>query len=161
MAAAINFCCQGRPFFLAGEEFGRTKGGVKNSYCSHSRINQLDWVRAWKNKDLVDYYRGFIALRQQLPAVLDKTADAGKRILWAKQTAPDCAAVCLDNRGDSPWKQVLLLVNGSKDDRMGSLPEGSWQVLADGTSSFRWQENILADKLFRSKAGTVTVLGMV
>lgn len=161
MAAAINFSCQGRPFFLAGEEFGRTKGGVKNSYRSDSRINQLDWARAWKNEALVDYYRGLIALRQQLPGLQDKTMAAGKRILWAKQIGPDCAAVCLDNRGDSPWKMLLLLVNAGKTDRMGSLPDGHWQVLVDHASSFRWQEKILADKTFCAKAGAVTLLGLV
>ncbi len=34
LAAAINFCCQGHLFLLAGEEYGRTKCGVRNSYNS-------------------------------------------------------------------------------------------------------------------------------
>ena len=28
-------------------------------------INQLDWTRAWANRQLVDYYRGLIALRMR------------------------------------------------------------------------------------------------
>ena len=160
MAAAINFCCQGRPFFLAGEEFGRTKGGVKNSYCSSSRINQLDWIRAWRNRELVDYYRGLIALRQLLPGLQDKTAHAAQRILWTKETAADCAAVCLDNTGNSPWKKLLLLVNASSCDHTGKLPEGTWQLLVDGDSSFRWKEDMLCDQTACVSAGTVTLLGL-
>lgn len=159
MAVAINFCCQGRPFFLAGEEFGRTKGGVKNSYCSSSRVNQLDWTRAWNNWELVDYYRGLIALRQRLPGLQDKSAQAAERILWARQTLRDCAAVCLDNTGNSPWKKLLLLVNASDRDHIGQLPEGTWQLLVDGDSSFRWQQDLTVCKTYCSKAHTVTLLG--
>ena len=141
LAAAINFCCQGRPFFLAGEEFGRTKGGVKNSYCSGSKINQLDWQRAWKNKSLVDYYRGLIALRMQLPGVQDKSRDGAKRILWVKEIAPDCVMACVDNRGkDSKWEKLALVFNCSEHFCNAVLPEGSWQILTDGENSFRWQK---------------------
>ncbi len=142
LAAAMLFGCQGRVFLHAGEEFGRTKGGIKNSYCSSAQINQLDWARAWENRALVDYYRGLIALRQQLPALTDKSAHAKNRLLWAKDLAENCAAALLDDR-DGNWQQLLLIFNCSDTDRSLALPEGSWQVLADGSSSFRWQESLL------------------
>ena len=162
MAAAINFCCQGRPFFLAGEEFGRTKGGIKNSYCSSSLINQLDWTRAWENRDLVDYYRGLIALRMQLPAMQDKSALADKRILWAQEVSSNCVVVCLDNTGDhSKWRQLLLLFNGSQRARTGKLPQGTWQLLSDGVSSFRWEENRLFTQTVTVESQSVQILGLV
>lgn len=139
LAAAINFCCQGRPFFLAGEEFGRTKGGIKNSYCSSAQINQLDWTRAWENRDLVDYYRGLIALRMLLPGLRDKTASAGRRILWARDIRPNCVALCLDNQGEnSRWDRLLMVFNCSPDAHRITLPDGRWQLLVDRESSFRW-----------------------
>ena len=162
MAAAINFCCQGRPFFLAGEEFGRTKGGIKNSYCSDSRINQLDWTRAWENRDLVDYYGGLIALRMQLPAVQDKSALADRRILWVQEVASNCVVVCMDNTGEnSKWRQLLLLFNGSQRDRTDKLPQGAWQLLSDGTSSFRWEENRLFTQTVTVEAQSVQIMGLV
>ena len=139
LAAAINFCCQGRLFIHAGEEFGRTKGGIKNSYCSSAEINQLDWARAWAHQDLVDYYRGLIALRMQLPGLQDKSADAKSRLLWSKDIAPNCAAVCLDN-SNGKWSRLLMIFNCSDTDHTVSLPDGQWQYLVDGTSSFRWQK---------------------
>lgn len=145
LAAAINFCCQGRPFFLAGEEFARTKSGIKNSYCSSSDINQLDWTRAWENQALADYYRGLIALRMQLPGLQDKSSDAGKRILAAKDIAPNCVGVLLDNRGpDCRWGELVMLFNCGAKPRQVSLPEGTWQVLADENSSFRWRGTVRA-----------------
>lgn len=160
LAAAINFCCQGRPFFLAGEEFGRTKTGIKNSYCSASQINQLDWQRAWKNQELVDYYRGLIALRKQLPGFQDKTKDAAKRILWVKEIAPDCAMACVDNGGaDSKWEKILMVFNCSNSVCNGVLPGGNWQILADGEDSFRWQKANAAREKVVVPAYSAMILG--
>ena len=147
LAAAINFCCQGRPFFLAGEEFGRTKGGVKNSYCSSSEVNELDWNRAWKNRELVDYYRGLIALRMRLPGLQDKSQNAAKRILWVKEVEENCVMACVDNK-DGKWAEVLLIFNCSDRSDSVELPQGDWQILADAESSFHWQEeNVISEKV--------------
>ena len=160
LAAAINFCCQGRPFFLAGEEFGRTKGGIKNSYCSSSEINQLDWTRAWKNRRLADYYRGLIALRMQLPGVQDKTENAAKRVLWVKELATDCVMACLDNRGEgSKWEQLILIFNCSGRSGNAKLPEGNWQILVDGGSAFRWQKDSAVDTLVPVAEYSAMILG--
>jgi pullulanase len=160
LAAAINFCCQGRPFFLAGEEFARTKDGIKNSYCSDSSINQLDWTRAWKNRSLVDYYRGLINLRQQLPALCDKSAAAGGRILWVRETAPNCVAICMDNTGgDSRWSALLLIFNCTEQTRSGHVPPGTWQLLSDGDSSFHWQENTVLSGVVEAAPMSVLILG--
>ena len=160
LAAAINFCCQGRPFFLAGEEFARTKGGIKNSYCSPSDVNKLDWQRAWKNADLVDYYRGLIALRQQIPAMQDKTGYAANHILWVKEKSKDFVAACMDNLGEeSPWKQVVMLFNCSREDKTTNVPEGNWQLLVDGESSFLWKQPARVTGKLTVKAGTAVLVG--
>ena len=143
LAAALYFCCQGRLFIHAGEEFGRTKGGIKNSYCSPSQVNRLDWARAWENRELVDWYRGLIALRQQLPGLCDKSAGASARLLWAKELSGGCAAVCLDNRGEgSRWQELLMVFNCSDTPCPVELPQGRWQLLADSASTFCWQESL-------------------
>lgn len=160
LAAAINFCCQGRPFFLAGEEFARTKGGIKNSYCSSSQVNQLDWTRAWKNKGLVDYYRGLIALRMQLPGVLDKSRDAAKRIQWVEEAAPDCVVACVDNRGEgAKWETLLMIFNCSPKTVDIALPEGDWQILVNGQSSFCWEKERAAARTEKLAAYTPMILG--
>ena len=126
---------------MAGVEFGRTKGGIKNSYCSSSEVNQLDWSRAWQNKDLVDYYRGLIALRMQLPGLQDKSADAHKRILWVKELAKDCVMACVDNKGESSkWEQVLMVFNCSDRSGYAQLPAGNWQILLDAEDAFCWKK---------------------
>lgn len=139
LAAAIYFSCQGRLFIHAGEEFGRTKGGIKNSYCSDAHVNRLDWQRAWENENLVNYYRGLIALRKQLPGLQDKTETAAERILLARDIADNCAAVLLDNSGEnSCWQQLYLSFNCGTQSQELVLLEGTWQVLADGDNAFLW-----------------------
>ena len=160
LAAAINFCCQGRPFFLAGEEFARSKGGIKNSYCSSADVNRLDWQRAWDNQKLVDYYRGLIALRMRLPGLRDKSAAAGGRILWAENAARDCAVVCLDNRGaDTEWAQLLMIFSCGEEPQQVKLPAGKWQILVDGDSSFRWQSEEAAEGFCTVKPLSALILG--
>ena len=161
LAAAINFCCQGRPFLLAGEEFGRTKGGVKNSYCSASHINQLDWNRAWKNRSLVDYYRGLIGLRMWLCGLQDKSAGAHKRVLWVKELSKNCVMACVDNKGEtSRWQQILMIFNCSDRPGVAQLPSGVWQLLVDGEDAFCWQkENIMPEKA-TMPAYSAMILGM-
>ena len=160
LAAAINFCCQGRPFFLAGEEFARSNGGFKNSYCSSADVNRLDWQRAWDNQKLVDYYRGLIALRMRLPGLRDKSAAAGGRILWAENAARDCAVVCLDNRGaDTEWAQLLMIFSCGEEPQQVKLPAGKWQILVDGDSSFRWQSEEAAEGFCTVKPLSALILG--
>lgn len=160
LAAAICFSCQGRLFLHAGEEFGRTKGGVKNSYRSSPDINRLDWQRAWENRDLVDYYRGLIALRKQLPGLQDKTEAASKRILRATEAAYNCAAVLLDNRGENcRWQQLYLCFNCGMEARELTLPDGSWQTLVDGEDSFLWKKEIRIAKKAVIPAKSALLLG--
>lgn len=159
LAAAINFTCQGHLFFLSGEEFARTKGGIKNSYASPAEINQLDWNRAWANRGLVDYYRGLIALRMRLPGLCDKTPEAGKRVLGVTAPAGNCAAVLLDNTGDGPWKRVLLAYSAAGKAVSLPLPRGEWEVLADAASSFAWRKPRVVTDTMTLKPVSALILG--
>jgi len=162
LAAAINFCCQGYPFLLAGEEFGRTKWGVKNSYNADSAINQLDWNRAWTNHRLVDYYRGLIALRKKLPCLCDKSDQAHARVRSAVELAPGCVGISMDDRGkESKWNKVLLIFHTGHSAAQVPLPRGEWQILADGRSSFRWkQRNCVRDGVQLEPVSTM-ILGRI
>lgn len=68
LAAGIVMTCKGMPFFQAGEEFARTKHGEGNSFKSSWQLNKIDWTRALEQEELVDYYRGLLALRRKFQA---------------------------------------------------------------------------------------------
>ena len=142
LAAAFCFGCQGHWFLLSGEEFGRTKQGLRDSFNAPAALNRLDWTRAWTGpwQALADYYRGLMALRRQLPALCDKRAAAKDRLLAAWRPGRKCAAFRLDNAGPgSRWAELMLLYNADAHPHAAILPEGRWQLLADGEDSFAWQ----------------------
>lgn len=140
LAAAINFFCQGRPFFMLGEEAARTKRGDHNSYRSGTQVNRIDWQRTWDAQALADYYRGLIALRKQLPALCDKGKGAASRIANVYAPADGTAVIVMDNAGRrSRYARVLLAVNVREEARCVALPQGSWLTLCDGEDAFCWQ----------------------
>lgn len=67
LAAGIIYTAAGLPFMLSGEEYGKTKHGNDNSFDSGKEVNQIDWVRAARMGDLLDFYRTLIALRRANP----------------------------------------------------------------------------------------------
>ena len=135
LAAAIYMMCRGRLFFLSGEEFGRTKRGIKNSYNKSIEINKLDWDLAYQNRDLINYYKGLIALRKQLLGLCDKTAR--NRVIKSEIIAENCVCITVDN-SSSKWEQLKLVYNSSSENINLKLKE-NWQILVDGENSFKWQ----------------------
>ena len=161
LAAGIYLTCQGRLFFLSGEEAARTKGGLEDSYNASIEINRLDWERAWRERELVDYYRGLIALRKQLPGLCDKSPQAEGRIRTAwkrKGFAGFYVDNCRDGE-DSPWKTLCILYNRRKKPVRVPLEGDGWEALADGRDSFLWKKPEQVRKEAQVEAVSILVLG--
>lgn len=164
MAAAIYFTSQGRIFFLGGEEGARTKGGNDNSYNSPAGINQIDWNRVYEYEDLVVYYQGLIALRKQMPGLWDKSAEAGKRIFDERIPADGVVQFQVNNErqlaqnsfycniykganesvshGEDGWETLAVWYNAGDQEQFLELPDGSWELLLDGESSWHWRSPV-------------------
>ena len=141
LAAAILAMCQGRLFMLSGEEFARTKLGVRNTYRTTLRINRMDWKRARRYRALTAYYRDLIALRKMLPGLCDKSGGAYRRVLSAQDIAPGAGYVLLDNAAKGGAEDLLLMaVNTTKETYTLTLPQGEWQILLDGEDASAWRQ---------------------
>jgi isoamylase len=57
-------CSQGMPMLLAGDELGRTQGGNNNAYCQDNEISWLDWELSPGERELLEFVRAAIGLRQ-------------------------------------------------------------------------------------------------
>lgn len=134
MCAGIVFTCQGIPFFQAGEEFGRTKQGIGDSYKTSSDINQLDWKRAYEYEELVEYYRKLISIRKEFPIFSSFDKKVSKNIKFFNSKKVYLAGFSLwDERAQ---KELLVYYNaGWSPERIG-LPDGKWRlVLGDVVKS--------------------------
>ncbi len=162
LAAFIYFTCQGRLFLQAGEEFGRTKGGEENSYCSAPEINMLQWSRTVEYGELVEYYKGLIRLRKKLPGLYDKSPGAAERITDQRIHGEGVVSFQVDNRsseGCGEWDKLFIIYNAASGDRVSALPEGEWVILADGSESDCRKAVTEAEKGIRVKAHSGMLFG--
>ena len=158
LAAAIYMTCQGTLFFLSGEEFGRTKGGLDNTYNMPISVNKLDWELAYKNKDLVDYYKGLIALRKHISGLCDKSENSYKHItdMWKQKQV---VGFSVNNDKNSLWSQVKVIYNASKKDFEVESLDGGFEVLCDGNDSMLWGKKIIAKAPIKVGKQSVLILG--
>lgn len=158
LAAAIYLLCQGIHFMLSGEEFARTKEGDENSYKSSIEINRLDWSLVQKNRDILEYYRGLIALRRELPGVRDSSEHAVSRI-GHPILEDGFVSYCVDNAGSDKWEELLIAFNASGRVHTVELPEGRWELLADSRDSFLWKNPQTAGESYDMAAVGAAVFG--
>lgn len=161
MAAALYMTCQGNLFLLSGEEFARTKDGLEDSYNASIALNRLDWEQAWKNRDLVEYYKGLIALRSQLPGLYDKSSHAAERIRDVEKSE-GLVSFAVDNRsedGHDRWDMLRIIYNSSRSVRNLPVGDGAWEILCSGGDSTMWRTHNPAENSIQIEPQSVLVLG--
>lgn len=139
MAAAVYFTCQGRIFFLGGEEAARTKLGDSNSYASGAEINRIDWRRIYEYQDLLSYYQGLIAFRKKMPGLYDKSKYASERIFGEEMPTEGLVCFYVQN-SPSLWDTLAIWYNSTRKEQSLPLPEGIWEILVDGNDSYLWKK---------------------
>ena len=112
---------RGIPFFLAGEEMLRSKGGDSNSYKSGDDVNNIRWDDLTPGSAVMnmrDFYRVLIALRKANGFITagevecEILEDNAIEVRWTRDGKP--AAWALINPGAA---------------RSVDLPEGNWHAL--------------------------------
>ena len=134
------FTSQGIPFIFCGEELFRSKHGEKNTYNMPDKYNAIDWSLKSRYNDLVEYYKGLIALRKAHPAFALESGDQVRKHL--KFIECDNAAavgfVLDDLEGIDSAKRIVVLMNGSRESVEFAIPKGSYRWITDGE---RWTLN--------------------
>ncbi|MBK5241494.1 type I pullulanase [Clostridium sp.] len=137
LAESIILTSQGIPFFQAGQEFLRTKGGDANSYKSSDAVNNLDWERKSQNVETVDYFKGLIALRKAHPAFRMTSADMIKKNLKFLEVPKNVVAYEMNyNANMDTWANIVVAFNANKEDTTIKLSKkGTWNIVVDGESA--------------------------
>ncbi len=109
LGAAMVLLSQGIPFMQAGQEFLRSKphpngGFVHDSYNSPDSINGLKWSQVTRRRDVVDYYRGLIAIRRKFPEFRLSTAEQIREQVHFTEHEDGVLEICIND-------SVLLVIN--------------------------------------------------
>ncbi|OQY30199.1 MAG: type I pullulanase [Candidatus Cloacimonetes bacterium 4572_55] len=140
LGAVIIFTSQGVPFIQMGQEMLRTKHDVENSYNAPDSVNQIEWERKIRYRDVVEYHKGLIQLRkahqmfrQTDPQAIEKNLKFLDNDLG--MTVPDkCIAYQLEDERDE-WERVLVLLNPNPISVIFPIPPGTWTSVVDENQS--------------------------
>jgi pullulanase len=132
LAYAAVLLSQGVPFLEGGAELGRDKGGNRNSYDAGDAVNRFDWARALEFEDVRSYVAGLIAIRRAHPVFRLSTAAEVRHRLRFLPTPPGTIAWRLDGAGAGDhWREVIVVLHGSRSPGRLALPPGRWNVAVD------------------------------
>ncbi len=139
LSAAIIFTCQGIPFFQAGEEFLRSKplneegtAFDDNSYRSPDMINSLKWDQLHTNKEVVNYYKGLIALRRKHRLLrLPKAEEIRVCLRFLEWSQPNVVSFLLTDERE----ELCIIYNANNEPKDILIPEGDWKVYVRGTEA--------------------------
>lgn len=134
------FTSQGIPFIFCGEELFRSKLGEKNTYNMPDKYNAIDWSLKSRYNDLVEYYKGLIALRKAHPAFALESGDqVRKHLKFIECDNATAVGFVLDElEGIDSAKRIVVLMNGSRESVEFAIPKGSYRWITDGE---RWTLN--------------------
>ena len=147
LGAAIVMISKGTPFWQAGEEMLRTKGGDENSYKSSDAVNNIDWSvlkEGNREYETMRYYKGLIEMRK----AFDIFTDNGTQIVSAEELGSGILMITFD---DGKGGQALALINPQNTNLPCAL-EGEWNLVADEASA--------GAQVLARESGTVTVSGI-
>ncbi|MFQ5709929.1 MAG: alpha-amylase family glycosyl hydrolase [bacterium] len=143
LAAAFLLTSQGPVMIAEGQEFARSKviaptdapdpnvGRIDhNSYNKDNETNWLDFGHKELNRDLVDYYRGLIALRQAHPVFRHTPAES---IHFLHSETEWSVGFHLARKDSHDAKDFIVLLNANPQQAARFVvPTGRWRKVVDG-----------------------------
>jgi pullulanase len=138
---------KGTPFWQAGEEMLRTKGGDENSYKSSDAVNNIDWSvlqDGTMQYQTMLYYKGLIEMRKSYSIFTSPTT----QILSTEELGSGLLVVTFD---DGNGGQALAILNPHNTGLPYTL-EGQWNLVADAARA--------GSTVLTTESGPVTVEGI-
>ncbi len=77
---AILMISRGLPMLLAGDEIWRTQRGNNNAWCQDNELSWFDWGRVEKEREMLEFVRGMIALRRRHASLMHNAFFTGKPV---------------------------------------------------------------------------------
>ncbi len=154
LAALFLMTSQGITMMNSGQEFARSKviphdtkipdrhKGMMdhNSYEKDDNTNYINFKHAEMNKELVDYYKGLIKIRNIYSAF--RHADSKDIVFFENVENEFALGYGIDFGGDA----FLVLMNADKKSEIFTLPAGEWQVIVNADFAGMEEPEIVTNK---------------
>lgn len=140
-ALMMVFLSQGIPMLLAGDEFGRTKGGNSNAWCQDNEVSWINWNLNQSRRELLAFTKDLIAFRKShrifhMPEQL-------KNMDYGKNGYPD-----ISYHGTRAWypdfdaysRHIGIMYCGEYTKYAGGKPEDFYYVALNS----HWESHVLA-----------------
>ena len=111
----------------------RSKDGDENSYKSRDAINNIDWELLTPTSiqyQTMQYYKGLIAMRKAVEEFTNNT-----NLLYVQFTNLANGAIAVSFKYHTSSEQTIVVINPSSTSLTYTLPSGSWNVYANGTTA--------------------------
>ncbi|MCR8968554.1 type I pullulanase [Facklamia sp. 7083-14-GEN3] len=125
LGLALVILAQGIPFIHAGQEFLRSKQGVRDSYNRPDTINQIDWTLMTQHRKTVEFVKGLIQLRKEEPLLRQTSYETLHRSTEVIQASDQIMAV----RYAGKTYDLLLMFNGGEEYAHFNVPLGNYTML--------------------------------
>ncbi len=131
LGASILMISKGTPFWQAGEEMLRTKGGNENSYNSGDAVNNIDWDALVPGSDaytMMEYYRGLLEIRSAYSIFRSNGSDV--TVTFGNISGGGMSAHFTDGQGN----EALVIINPAASATTHAV-EGQWKLVSDGKTA--------------------------
>ncbi len=151
LGAAIVMISKGTPFWLAGEEMLRTKGGDHNSYNSSDAVNNIDWdalVPGSLVAQTRDWYKSLIGLRKT------RSFLRGADVMCELLEDNSIVATYIEKGAVA----AIAIINPHDAEIGYTLPSGEWGALINGDSIFDEPETVISSDVAVPAQGVLLVV---
>ena len=135
------FISRGVPMLLGGDEFRRTQGGNNNAYCQDNATSWYDWMALERHRDLYEFTRHMIALRQSHPVLAQERFYTRGDLTWygpwqqpPAWSDPQAKAVACHIH-DGAGESLFLMFNAGSEAVTFHSPvapdKGRWRLVVD------------------------------
>ena len=159
LALSMVILSFGVPFIQAGSEFLRSKFGEHNSYNSHNSINKINWEYKKNHKHVFDYIKKLIEFRKSQRVFSITKKEEIKMVTNIIKSEKHIIMYELNSSYDEDYKKILIIYNGSFEDKIIKLEDSNYKIIIDGALYYGKSSNINGGVLLIPKlSGVVCVI---
>jgi pullulanase/glycogen debranching enzyme len=138
LAATVLFTSLGIPMLAEGQEFLRSKHGIRNTFAAGDAVNAIRWTDRERPmaREALAHYQGMVRLRRSPEGASLRLAAAPPPAYydWITPGSGQLLGYRINVRHERPGRAFVVLVNASGRDEPFEVEfsTGPWRLVSDG-----------------------------